>query len=124
MHNSVTDAVRTAQPKILVLGAAGGTGGSAGHGGFLSDNLIFPLLLRNVYADKNRQEAMVRESGLDWVLVRPSMLNDKPGRDSIRALTDLSNLHGGTISRENVARFVLDQLRADAWLHRSPLITW
>ena len=124
MHNSVTDAVRTAQPKILVLGATGGTGDSAGHGGFLSDNLIFPLLLRNVYADKNRQEAMVRESGLDWVLVRPSMLNDKPGRDFIRALTDLSNFHGGTISRENVARFVLDQLRADAWLHRSPLITW
>jgi uncharacterized protein YbjT (DUF2867 family) len=51
-----------------------------------------------VYADKNRQEAIVRESGLDWVLVRPSMLNDKPGRDSIRALTDLSNFHGGTIS--------------------------
>ena len=72
MHNSVTDAVRTAQPKILVLGATGGTGGSAGHGGFLFDDLISPLLLRNVYADKNRQEAMVRENGLDWVLVRTS----------------------------------------------------
>src|SRR6266487_2287799 len=89
--------------------------------GFLFDNVIFPLLLKKVYADKNRQEAIVRNSGLDWVLVRPSVLNDKNGRGTIRTLTDLSDFHGGTISREDVARFVLDQLRGDAWLHRSPL---
>ncbi len=101
-----------------------GAGDSAGHGGFLFDNLIFPLLLRKVYADKNRQEAIIRDSGLDWVLVRPSILNNKPSRNTIRALTDLSGFHGGTISRENVAKFVLDQVGADTWLHRSPLITW
>jgi uncharacterized protein YbjT (DUF2867 family) len=121
---ALVSAMKAEQVSRLICITGIGAGDSAGHGGFLFDNLIFPLLLRNVYADKNRQEAIVRESGLDWVLVRPSMLNDKPGRDSIRALTDISNFHGGTISRENVARFVLDQLRADAWLHRSPLITW
>ena len=101
-----------------------GAGDSVGHGGFVFDHLIFPLLLRKVYADKDRQEEIVRGSGLDWVLVRPSVLNDKPSRDTIRALTDLSDVHGGSISREDVATFVLDQLRGDAWLHRSPLITW
>ena len=121
---TLVSAMKAEQVSRLICITGIGAGDSAGHGGFLFDNVIFPLLLRNVYADKNRQEAIVRESGLDWVLVRPSVLNDKPGRDSIRALTDLSNFHGGTISRENVARFVLDQLRADVWLHRSPLITW
>jgi hypothetical protein len=58
------------------------------------------------------------------VLVRPSVLNDKPGRAAIRALADLSSFHGGTISRANVASFVLDQVRDDTWVHRSPLITW
>lgn len=101
-----------------------GAGDSVGHGGFVFDNLIFPLLLRKVYADKNRQEAIVRDSGLDWVLVRPSVLNDKPRRDTIRALTDLSSFKGGTISRADVARFVLDQVRDHSWVHRSPLITW
>jgi len=101
-----------------------GAGDSAGHGGFLFDNVIFPLLLKKVYADKDRQEAIVRNSGLDWILVRPSVLNDKPSRGSVRALTDLSDFNGGTISREDVARFVLDQLQTNAWLHRSPLITW
>jgi uncharacterized protein YbjT (DUF2867 family) len=101
-----------------------GAGDSAGHGGFFFDKLIFPLLLKKVYADKNRQETIVRDSGLDWILVRPSVLNDKPGHGSVRALADLSGFHGGGISRADVATFVLDQLHADAWLHRSPLITW
>jgi hypothetical protein len=52
------------------------------------------------------------------------VLNDKPGRGAIRALTDLSGFRGGTIAREDVARFVLEQLSADTWLRRSPLITW
>jgi uncharacterized protein YbjT (DUF2867 family) len=101
-----------------------GAGDSRGHGGFLFDRLIFPLLLRNVYADKSRQEAIVRNSGLDWVLVRPAILNNKAGSKSVRALTDLRDFHGGTISRADVASFVLDQTRADTWLRRSPLITW
>jgi uncharacterized protein YbjT (DUF2867 family) len=101
-----------------------GAGDSAGHGGFLFDNVIFPLLLRKVYADKNRQEAIVRDSGFDWILVRPSVLNNKPDRKPVRALTDLSHFNGGSISREDVAMFVLDQLSADSWLHRAPLITW
>ena len=121
---TLVSAMKAEQVSRVICITGIGAGDSAGHGGFLFDNVIFPLILRNVYADKNRQEAIVRESGLDWVLVRPSVLNDKPGRDSIRALTDLSHFHGGTISRENVGRFVLDQLHTDAWLHRSPLITW
>ena len=80
-------AMRARDGFVALQGAGPRAGDSEGHGGFLFDKLIFPLILRKVYADKNRQEAIVRESGLDWVLVRPSMLNDKPGRDSIRALT-------------------------------------
>lgn len=121
---ALVSAMKAEQVSRLVCITGMGAGDSAGHGGVLFDNLIFPLLLRKVYADKDRQEAVVRDSGLDWVLVRPSVLNNKPSRDTIRALTDLSDFHGGTISREDVARFVLDQLRTDAWLHRSPLITW
>lgn len=101
-----------------------GAGDSRGHGGFLYDRLIQPLLLRQVYRDKDRQEAAVRASGLDWVIVRPTILtNDKPhGR--IQALTDLSHVRGGSIARADVARFVVGQLKRDVWLRRAPLITW
>jgi uncharacterized protein YbjT (DUF2867 family) len=85
---------------------------------------MMPRLLRQVYADKNRQEAIIRESGLDWVLVRPAILNNKHARGAVRALEDLSSFHGGKIAREDVARFVVDQVEDRAWVHRSPLIAW
>jgi uncharacterized protein YbjT (DUF2867 family) len=121
---ALVDAMRAEGVQRLVCVTGMGAGDSAGHGGFVFDRLIFPALLRKVYADKNRQEAVVRESGLDWVLVRPSVLNDKAVRAPVRALTDLSAFHGGTIARADVASFVLDQVQGDAWLHRSPLISW
>jgi len=120
---ALVNAMKAEHVSRLVCITGMGAGDSAGHGGLLFDNVIFPLLLKKVYADKNRQEAIIRNSELGWILVRPSVLNDKPGRGSVRALTDLSDFRGGTISREDVAAFVLDQLDTDAWLHRSPLIT-
>jgi len=101
-----------------------GAGDSKGHGGFLFDNMIFPLLLRNVYADKDRQEAIIKNSGLAWTIIRPSILNNKTERRAIRALTDLNAFNGGSISRADVASFLLDQVPGDDWMQRSPLITW
>lgn len=101
-----------------------GAGDSRGHGGLLYDRLFQPLLLRKVYEDKDRQEDIIRASALDWIIVRPTLLNDEPARGRIRALTDLSGVHGGRIARADVADFVVRQLTADIWLHKAPLITW
>ncbi|QND16965.1 SDR family oxidoreductase (plasmid) [Rhizobium leguminosarum bv. trifolii] len=101
-----------------------GAGDSRGHGGFFFDRLFLPLMLRKVYEDKDRQEDAIRVSTLDWIIVRPTVLNDKPARGHIKAVTDLSGVHGGTIARSDVAEFVVHQLTADTWLRKAPLITW
>ncbi|MDF3215984.1 SDR family oxidoreductase [Mesorhizobium sp. M7A.F.Ca.CA.001.09.2.1] len=101
-----------------------GAGDSRGHGGFFFDRLLLPLMLRKVYEDKDRQEDAIRSSALDWTIVRPMVLNDKPARGRIKAVTDLSGVHGGTIARADVADFVVQQLTTDTWMRRSPLITW
>ena len=101
-----------------------GAGDSRGHGGFFFDRLFLPLMLRKVYEDKDRQEDAIRASSLHWTIVRPTVLNDKPARGGIKALTDLSSVHGGTIARADVAEFVVQQLAADTWLRKAPLITW
>ena len=121
---ALVNAMKATGVSRLVCITGMGAGDSAGHGGFVFDRLIFPALLRKVYVDKNRQEAIVRDSGLDWLLVRPSVLNDKPAKHETRALTDLSGFHGGTIARADVASFVLDQVHANTWLGRAPLISW
>ncbi|MCJ2130684.1 NAD(P)-dependent oxidoreductase [Methylobacterium sp. E-045] len=117
-------AMKAERVSRLVAISGIGAGDSRGHGGFLFDRLIFPLLLRHVYADKDRQEALVRNSGLDWTLVRPAILNDKPGRGTLRATDDLSGFNGGVISREDVARFVIGEVADPKWIGRSPLVFW
>jgi uncharacterized protein YbjT (DUF2867 family) len=121
---ALVQAMEQARIRRLVCITGLGAGDSRGHGGFAFDNMFFPLLLRKVYQDKDRQEAIVRASDLDWVLVRPVVLNDKPAKGAVRALTDLANLHGGTIARADVAKFVIRQLTDDSWLRRAPLIAW
>jgi putative NADH-flavin reductase len=101
-----------------------GAGDSAGHGGFFFDRVFKPLMLRKVYQDKDRQEAIIRKSGLAWTIVRPSVLNDKPATGRVRAIVDLTDFHGGNVSRADVAKFILDELGARRWDNASPLISW
>lgn len=110
--------------KKLVCITGIGAGNSRGRGGFVFDNIIMPLLLQKVYADKNRQEAIIDASGLESVIVRPTILNNEPRRGKIRALTDLRHYHGGTISRSDVADFVVEQVDSNEYLGKKPLITW
>ena len=101
-----------------------GAGDSAGHGGLFFDWVFKPVMLRKVYKDKNRQEALIRESGLEWTILRPSVLNDQRPRGTVRILTDLHGFHGGTIARRDVARIVLDELETPEVQCTIPLITW
>jgi putative NADH-flavin reductase len=119
---ALVNAMKAEDVSRLVAITGVGAGDSRGHGGALFDHVIFPLLLRKVYADKNRQEEIIRGSALNWTIVRPAILTDKPGTGAVRALTDLEDFHGGSVSREDVARFVLDQVSSDHWRRQSPLI--
>ncbi len=122
--NALIAAMTWGRIRRLVCITGVGAGDSRGHGGIIYDRLIFPLLLRKVYEDKDRQEDAIRASSLEWVIVRPQALNDEPARGHIKAVTDLAGIHGGKIARSDVASFVVDQLTIDTWLHRIPLISW
>ena len=119
----VTEMTRNGVRRLVCISALG-VGDSRGHGGFVFDRLFQPLLLRQAYKDKERQEAAIRASSLDWVVVRPAMLTDDPARGSVRAVTDLAGINGGKIARADVARFVVEQLTTDTWLKRTPVLLW
>jgi NAD(P)H-binding len=77
------------------------------------------LVLNKVIADKNIQEDLVRESGFDYVIVRPTGLSDKSAEGKYR----VGKLNGmGTISRADVAAFVVKCLDDDTWLNQCPSI--
>ena len=109
--------------KRLICITGLGAGDSKGHGGFLYDKLILPLILQRIYDDKDRQEAEIRQSNLDWTIVRPGVLTDDPAKGHYRVMTDLTEVTAGKISRSDVADFVLGQLTDDRYLYQTPLIS-
>lgn len=100
-----------------------GAGDSYHHGGFVYDRLVLPLLLRTMYADKNRQEALLRAADCDWVIVRPGFLTNGPLTCRYAVYTDLTGVQAGRISRADVAHFILTQLETMRYRHMTPLIT-
>jgi putative NADH-flavin reductase len=101
-----------------------GAGDSKGHGGWLYDRIIQPLLLNEIYKDKTRQEQVVRDSGLDWVIVRPAQLTNGPATGSYRVQTEMINFTSTKISRADVAEFLLAQVSQNTYLGKAPVITY
>jgi putative NADH-flavin reductase len=87
-----------------------GAGDSKGHGGFLYDRIIQPLLLNEIYKDKTRQEEIIRQSSLDWTIFRPGALNNGPLKGVYREFTDLTGVTIGSISRADTAHCLLAHL--------------
>ncbi len=109
--------------KRLVAITGVGAGGTRGHGGFVYDRIIYPLFTKPLYRDKNRQERLIRESALDWVVVRPAPFKATAGPMPLQALTDIRpDTVLRRVTRDEVAGFVLDQLTGDRYLRRSVFI--
>jgi putative NADH-flavin reductase len=100
-----------------------GAGESRGHGGFLYDWIGLPLLVGAIYADKDRQEAIVKASELDWTIIRPALLTNGPRTGTYRILTDLSGVRGGRISRADCADCLMRAVTEGTWSRKAILIT-
>jgi putative NADH-flavin reductase len=100
-----------------------GVGDSRGQLGPLFDWVVLPLWLRHVYRDKEVQERAVRESTLDWVIVRPALLTNGPHTGVYRVgLTYTRSSLVPRISRADVADFMLKQLADDTYLRTAPAL--
>jgi putative NADH-flavin reductase len=79
------------------------------HAGFLPW-LLRTTILRNVAEDATEMEREVMASGLEWTIARPPRLTNDPLTGHY-AVEDDHMPHGGfTISRADVAHFLLDEL--------------
>jgi putative NADH-flavin reductase len=74
----LVDAMKATGVKRLISVTGIGAGDSRGHGGLLYDAVVFPLLLKRIYDDKDVQEWIIKSSGLDWTIVRPGLLTNRP----------------------------------------------
>jgi putative NADH-flavin reductase len=109
----------------LVCQTAWGVGESRqnpGFGGAFFMKVLVPPLLRDEYADKEAQEDLVRESDLEWTIVRPMILTNGPWTNDYRAEVDLKPGRRPYIARADVADFLMSQLADDTFVRRTPAI--
>ena len=108
----------------LVLESSLDVGDSRGQLGFFFAHVIRPTFLRNIFEDKELQEKLVRESSLEWVIVRPAMLTNSPRTGKYRAGFGANDHIQRKISRADVADFMLKQLTDNSFLGKTPGLSY
>jgi uncharacterized protein YbjT (DUF2867 family) len=102
-----------------------GLGSSVGRLGLLFTFFVVPVILPFVFWDKVRQEKLIEESEVDWVIVRPGVLKNSPARGKYRDAHNLGNfIWTVRISRADVADFMLKQLTDDDYVGSAVGIAW
>ena len=118
----LVDAMVGARIKRLIAVTGLGAGDSRGHGGFLYDTIVFPLVLKRLYDDKDVQEQIIKRSRLEWTIVRPGLLTNGPPTGAYQALLDAQDWRAGSISRADVADFLVKQVTDRTYVGRTPLL--
>jgi uncharacterized protein YbjT (DUF2867 family) len=102
-----------------------GVGDSTANLPWFTKHVILGIFLRHAFADHERQEAVVRQSPLDWTIVRPPHLEDGPRSGEYRhGFPPTERSIQGKISRADVADFMLKQLTNDSYLRQSPGVSY
>jgi len=102
-----------------------GVGDSRDSLNFFWKHIMFGLLLRRAYADHVSQEDHVKESRLDWTIVRPGAFTDGNRTGVYRhGFPSTDKTIKGKISRADVADFMLKQLGDDSYIHQTPGLSY
>lgn len=119
---ALVGAMRMHGVRRLVAITGVGAGETRGHGGFLYDRIVFPLFTKRVYADKDRQEQIIRRSDLDWTIVRPASFKHTQPPGDLQVALDVTGVTLRAIARHEVAAFVIDALETSSYLRQAPFI--
>jgi putative NADH-flavin reductase len=97
--------------RLIVLSAGGTQPGRDPNLPVAFERFFKPLFLKHALADLRRMETSVRQSELDWTIVRAAGgLTDGPARGGYRVEPGYSLPGGRRIARADVAAFMLDEL--------------
>ena len=122
---NIVEAMEKTGVQRLICQSSLGVGDSRTNLPFFTKYIIVSLFLRHAFADHERQEAIVKQSSLDWTIVRPPHLTDGPRTGAYRhGLPTTDTRITGKISRADVADFMLKQLTDDTYLHKTPGLSY
>jgi putative NADH-flavin reductase len=111
---AIVGAMKQTGTRRLIVISALGVGDSKEQSGFFYEHVFLPTFLRGSTKDKAAMEQAVEKSGVDFVVVRPAILDDGGASGAVRVFEGDEKAH--KISRADVAQFVVDQLRSDRYV--------
>lgn len=122
---NIISAMKKTAVKRFICQSSFGAGDSHEVLPFHYKYLIAPLFMRHLYSDHNMQENYIRESQLDWTIVRPGTLTDGKLTGSYQhGFTAKNKTVQAKISRADTADFMLKQLADDCYLYKAPYISY
>ncbi len=80
---------------------------------------VFKRLFVNIYHDQMVMEKIVMASALDWTIVRPAGLTDRPATGRCRSAEGYAIRGGNETPRADLAGFMLDQLDTPDFLRKA-----
>jgi len=82
---------------------------------------IVGLFLKHMKdAKKAELEILLTEKDIDWVSVRANLILKKTATGQV--LADNQKMPGGKITLPDLAKFMLDQVQSDEWIHKAPFV--
>ena len=114
--------METAGIRRLVFTSAYGVGDSFA-GAPLVPRIFFSTLLRGIYADKLIGERAIRSSRLDWTIVQPTKMTDGPATRRYQSGERLPISGMASISRADVAHFLLRAAGDPAAIGKTIVVT-
>ncbi len=114
-------AMRSQSVKRLICVTGFGAGDSRGSISCLQ-RLPFQIVFGRAYGDKSLQERLIKESELDWTIVRPGVLTSGPRTGRYKILSDPSKWRNGIISRVDVADFLVRQIEDRTFVRQAPVL--
>jgi len=121
--NVVAAMDKTGARRLVCVSAAGAYITGDPDTGWLLKAIV-PRVFAKQFADVRQMENVVRESGLDWTIVRPTRLVNRPGTGRYRVRPDFPPPHGRTVARADVAHFIAAALAENTWLHDAPAVSY
>jgi len=119
--NLLVPAMNEKNVKRLIFLSAFGVGQTFEQASFIQ-KLAFRLFLKNIYADKSKGDELIRNSNLDWTIVYPVLLTDKPLTGKYQVGEKLPMNGMPKISRADVTDFMLRQLTDSTFVRKAPII--
>ena len=123
MGRNLIEAMKSRGNKRLIMASSTGVehrvdrDAIAPEGDSMSDMWRFNA--RYLYGDMADMETLIEESGLEYVLLRPGFMVEDPARHDMQFTVGGGTPKQRTITYEDFAEFVLDQVDSDEYLNKA-----